>query len=272
VDTGRYLLRYAAWGSGPPIIFVHGISDVARSFALVAADLSRDFTCILYELPTGAGDRARWSRYRPEHLPADLFALMDHLKLDRTYLLGSSFGSTIALRAAAAKPERFARIVLQGGFARRPISRFEVAVARLGRYFPGQMRHLRISTSLKSRRDGAILDQALAERRAFMRENCGSATIHSVAHIGLIIAQTDLRPHLSKVQLPVRLIGGDSDGIVPIQYEKELLSLLPMVERIEIPNCGHLPQYTHPGLLAELMRQFFTPSCGGAGHDACSAH
>jgi pimeloyl-ACP methyl ester carboxylesterase len=197
---------------------------------------------------------------------------LDHLQLPRTYLFGSSFGATIALKAASEHPDRFARMVLQGGFARRSVERWEQVLCQFARYAPGRMKHLVIGTSLKSPGDFAIMSKLPKERRRFMLSNCGNAPIAASAQIALLIAQLDLRPLLGGVTLPVRLIGGDRDGIVPRACEEEVLRGLPMAERIEIDGCGHLPQYTHPGLLAELIRQFFTPECGRVPHDGCSAH
>ncbi|MBX7105977.1 MAG: alpha/beta hydrolase [Gemmataceae bacterium] len=260
-DAGLYTLRYALWGSGPPLVFVHGLSDVARSFALVAADLSRDFTCILYELPSGDGDAARLGAYRHRHYADDLHRLLDHLKLDRTYLLGSSFGSTIAQRAAADRPERFARLVLQGGFARRPVHPRDVVLARFARYWRGRMRSMPVKTSLKNPKEASVFATVPDDRRRFFEDNVGSALIGATARIGLLIAGLDTRPLLPKLTMPVRLIGGDRDGIIAPEREQELLAGLPNAERVEIPQCGHVPQYTHPGLLAELTRVFLNPNC-----------
>ena len=163
-------------------------------------------------------------------------------------------------------------MILQGGFAQRPILRMEKALCQFARFMPGRMRHLVIGTSLKSPSDAAVFLRLPPERRGFMLANCGSAPIAAAAQIALIIDKLDLRPFLKKVQIPVRMIGGDCDGIVPVSCEKELLKGLPMAERLEIAECGHLPQYTHPGLLAELIRQFFTPECGRVPHVGCEAH
>jgi pimeloyl-ACP methyl ester carboxylesterase len=259
--AGLYTLRYALWGSGPPLVFVHGLSDFARSFACVAADLSRDFTCVLYDLPNGDGDSARLGAYRHRHYVADLFRLLDHLGLERTYLLGSSFGATVAIAAAAEKPERFARLVLQGAFARRPVHPRDVVLARFARYWRGRMRSLPIKTSLKNPKEASVFATASPDGRRFYEENTGSALISATARLGLLVAGLDLRPSLSRLTMPVRLIGGDRDGIIPAALEQELLAGLPNAERIEIPMCGHVPQYTHPGLFAELVRQFLNPDC-----------
>jgi pimeloyl-ACP methyl ester carboxylesterase len=267
-DTGRYLCRYVLWGDGPPIVFIHGISDVARSFAMIAADLCRDFTCILYELPTGEEDHAGMGGYRHAHFVNDLIALLDHLNLERTYIFASSFGATIALRALAEQPQRFARAVLQGAFARRPVHPRETILAQFARYWRGRMRSLPVRTSLKNPKESMVFDTAPPDRATFLQDNCGSAPISTVARIGLVISKLDLRPILRKIQKPIRLIGGDRDGIVPFALEQEVLAGLPNAERIEIPICGHVPHYTHSALLAELIRQFFTPDC----HDTCDHH
>src|SRR5262245_43219860 len=127
-DTGRYRCRYYAWGEGPPLVFVPGLSDDALSFVLPIALLSRHFRCVAYDLPAGGADGARLDRYRHRDLVADLFALMDHVGARRGYLFGSSFGSTVALAALHAAPERLPRGILQGGFAHRPLAWAEVAL------------------------------------------------------------------------------------------------------------------------------------------------
>src|SRR6266536_3200574 len=53
--TGRYRCRYYAWGEGPPLVFIPGLSDDRLSFVLPIARLSDSFHCVAYDLPTGQG-------------------------------------------------------------------------------------------------------------------------------------------------------------------------------------------------------------------------
>src|SRR5262249_33519590 len=124
-DTGGYACRYFVWGQGPPLVFVHGLCDDARSLVQPIRLPSQYFRCVAYEPATGR-EGARLGRYRHADYVEDLFRLLAHLRLEQTDLYGSSFGSTIVLKALRQAPERFPRAVLQGGFARRPLEPAEV--------------------------------------------------------------------------------------------------------------------------------------------------
>ena len=108
-------MQYFVWGSGPPIVFIHGMSDRARAFAMVMHHLIERYTCVAYELPDGTTDGSELRRYIHKDYVADLMELLDHLGLATTAVLGSSFGSTIALAAMANTPRRFTHGILQGG-------------------------------------------------------------------------------------------------------------------------------------------------------------
>ena len=58
---------------------------------------------------------------------------------------------------------------------------------------------------------------------------------------------------------PVLLVCGDRDPLVGPARSEELLRGLPRAVRVELPECGHNPQFTHPGALAELVHRFLTP-------------
>ncbi len=255
--TGRYRMRYSVWGNAPrTLIVIHGLCDLARSFAMLLSHLVEDFRCIAIELPNGADDDALLGRYRHDDLTRDVHALLDHLNLDRVDLLGSSFGSTVALRTAITHPDRVRKVVLQGGFARRPLIRIERGLARLGRYWPWRMGQLPIRDRVMHRLESHAFVTAPPEIFRFLIANSGQTPIRAAARRALILDTLDLRPLLPKVQCPVLMIGGDRDTIVPRCYEAEVEAGVPNVHRIEFAPCGHYPQYTHPSQMANEMLAF----------------
>jgi len=253
----RYRMRHFDWGSGPPVIFIHGMNDTARSFCMpMRGMVDAGFRCIAYELANGGADGANLGMYRHPHYAEDLIALLDHLHLPVVDLFGSSFGSTIALSALARFPHRFSRAVLQGGFARRPLARIERGLARLGRYWPWLMGDLPIRPRVMRRLEGGQFAGCPPEVFEFLLECGGSNPIRAAAQRTLIIDTIDLRPILPTIPHPILMIGGDRDGLVPREMEAEVERGAPDVRRIEFAPCGHYPQYTMPDPMAEVMVLF----------------
>jgi pimeloyl-ACP methyl ester carboxylesterase len=227
---------------------------------MTMAELQEHVTCIGYELPTGCGDGASMTGYHVHGLRDDLYALLDHLYIERAYLLGFSFGSMIALAALAGQPRRFGRALLVGGFARRSLAWTEVLLAHWVRYCPGHIRDLPGFAALV-RRDS--VDQFAArppgELEHFVAGEC-APLLRTFAARALLMHHTDLRPMLSQISQPVLLVHGDCDPLVSRAHEDELKQALPNAALATIKNCGHYPQLTHPDVFNEVVRQFLIPA------------
>jgi pimeloyl-ACP methyl ester carboxylesterase len=268
-DTGRYRMPYFTWGAGPPLVFVHGVSDCSRSFVPPIARLSAHFRCIAYDLPNGRGDGARLRRYRHADLVEDLWALLDHLKVSRAYLLGASFGSTVVLEAARARPDGVPRLILQAGVAQRRLRRAERVLAWLGRYLPGRMARVPLREKVLRLVNEPMFAGRPAEAWQYFVECTGRGQIAAFAHQARWLHGLDLRPMLPEVRQPVLLVCGDRDRVMPPRYEEVLLAGLPNAGRAVIEGCGHVPSHTHPEALAEVVRRFLTPMAACATEATC---
>jgi pimeloyl-ACP methyl ester carboxylesterase len=258
-NTGRYRLPYYRWGEGPPLLFVHGVGDSCRSFIRPISRLSAHFRCIAYDLPSGHRDSARLRRHSHDDLVADVWALLDHLGLQQSYLLGSSFGSTIVLKAMHAHPERLPRGILQGGLAYRPLRRAERILAYWGRFLPGAMASVPLREKVLLKTAGSAFKEMFPDVWNHFLDCSGRARLAAFAAQAHMLRDPDLRPLLPHIRQPVLLICGDQDRVVPRPYEEVLLQGLPNAGRVVLEGCGHVPSYTHPEVLAEVIRQFLTP-------------
>jgi len=259
-DTGRYRCPYFTWGNGPPLVFICGLADLPDSFVMPMSVLSQQFRCVGYMLPEGKSDGAVLKGYAHADLVADLFALLDHLGLEKTYLFGSSFGSTIALAAMQAQPARVPRAMLQGGFARRRLRLGQWLLASCARYWPGNMRHLPLRRLSAYWRHRGPFATRPADVWDYFKDCAGAPRQSATAHRALIMHALDLRPILPQIRQPVLLICGAHDPLVDKECEAQLLQGLPCAQRIEIAGCGHFPYFSHPELLAQIVRLFLTPS------------
>lgn len=277
-DTGHYRCRYWTWGQGPPLVFIHGLSDRARAFALLGSVLASHFRCIAYDLPSGRDDGARLRRYTHADLVEDFFALLQHVGAQQAYLFGASFGSTIALAALRAHPERLPRAILQGGFAWRPLAPAEIWLARAARFWPGSMARVPLRRALLRYSHHAPFADRPPEFWQFFTTSCAAGPIKAVAHRAALLHRVDLRAALGEIRQPMLLVCGDRDPLVSTKCEEELLRGLPNAGLVKLPGCGHNPLYSHPEKLAELVRAFLMP-CGGCesastcplAHEACHA-
>ncbi len=246
VETGRYRCRYVSWGSGPPLVFLHGLGDSMHAWMELMALLQEQYRCIAYDQPIGHGDGARIRGYRLEHLVDDLFLLLDHLKLPSATLVGHSLGSTIALGAMHCRPQRIDRGVLVGGFAHRPLRRREWGLAWIGRFLPGRIRIIPKRTRQLEQPDRQALIQT--------RSQNGAIPIKTIAHWAFQLHQVDVRSLLPEIHQPVLLVCGDGDPLVPHVCQQELFRQLPRATMFQIEQCGHFPMATHPEALAYALR------------------
>jgi pimeloyl-ACP methyl ester carboxylesterase len=258
-DTGRYRMAYFTWGEGPPLLFIHGVADTSRSFVRPISRLSAHFRCIAYDLPGNHGDGARMRRYTYADLIDDVWALLDQLRIKQSYLLASSFGSTIALPALAARPERLPRAILQGGLALRPLRWTEYLLAQVGRLLPGTVRRLPLFERVARRVSYPPVADWPTPVWDYFLDCSGRTPISTFAYQALLLNHLDMRPLLPQVRQPVLLLCGERDFVIGPAHAEILLNGLPNAGRVIVEGCGHLPSYTHPEVMAEVIRQFLTP-------------
>jgi pimeloyl-ACP methyl ester carboxylesterase len=105
-------VRVQELGDGEPVLFVHGGPNSGSTWASLAAQLP-GYRRLLVDRPgTGLSEATRLG---PDDLAevAEVFVadVLDALGLEWAHVVGSSFGGFLALRSAAATPERFGRMV-----------------------------------------------------------------------------------------------------------------------------------------------------------------
>ena len=114
IKVGDISIDYRSFGSGLPVVLLHGLSCGKRMWLHQVRALSPHYRVIVYDqrghgLTDAPDDR---SRYSPGHLVRDLAGFLDALGLDRVALVGFSMGGGPALGIAAQRSERVSHLVL----------------------------------------------------------------------------------------------------------------------------------------------------------------
>ena len=107
-------VRIQEIGAGPPVLFIHGVATSGVSWAGLAAR-AKGFRCLVLDRPGTGLSEPLGRPLDPGTLAAMADVLvadvLDALEVPSAHIVASSFGGYMALRSAAATPERVARMV-----------------------------------------------------------------------------------------------------------------------------------------------------------------
>ena len=261
LDGVRLHLRDTGPRAAPPVLFLHGFGSSLHTWEEVAGALDRDFRVIRLDLPgfglTGADATGDYSDARSH---AVILALMQRLGLERVALVGSSMGGRIAWSFAAAHPGRVTRLVLMApdGFASPGIAYDQPPrVPALMRVLPYTLPEGMLRGSLRpAYGDPAVMTEALFERYRDMMLAPGvrQAILDRMGQH--VLRQPE--PLLAQIRVPVLLLWGDRDAMVPVTNAQDYLRALPDARLVTLPGIGHVPMEETPTEVARALRDFLT--------------
>lgn len=113
VEVGAASMAYRAFGSGPPLLFVHGWPLSGFTYRKVIPPLATSYTCYAVDLP-GAG-QTRWrgdNDFSFRGQAANLKRFAEALDLRAVHLVAHDTGATIARALALIAGERIGKMVL----------------------------------------------------------------------------------------------------------------------------------------------------------------
>lgn len=256
----RHRLTFRVLGQGPPLILCPGIASTYRGYALTLNRLAARFRTVVFDYPgEHHDDGARLSKITHEHLVDDVFGLIEHLHIGRAFLFGTSFGSTIVLRALHREPRRFPKAVVQGGFAHRRYTPAERMALMIGRRFPGNASRLPLHEPVLRWNNQSHFPTVIADRWPYFLEQNGLTPIAAMSHRLDMLTRLDLRPLLPRIPTEILVLQGNEDRIVPRRHFDELAAALPSAKGVVMPLVGHQPHFTHGEALADVIGEFLLP-------------
>src|SRR5688572_20800554 len=111
LNVGDAVISYDVTGRGTPLVFIHGWTQNKSVWDDQVSVFSKRYRVIRYD-SRGYGKSTGFSDESVE--PLDLLVLLEALRIDRAYIVGHSRGGDIALRFAAAYPQKVNGLVLYG--------------------------------------------------------------------------------------------------------------------------------------------------------------
>ena len=272
-------VRVQELGEGEPVLFIHGGPNAGSTWASVAAEMP-GFRSLLLDRPgTGLSAEIRIGSDNLAEVAEVLVAdVLDALGIERAHVVASSFGGFLALRSAAATPERFGRMVQMACPAGAPgmgMPGFMKALVTpgLGRLIgalppnarAGQMmlRQIGHGKSLDAGRIPQVFhDWYLAMQRYTDTMANESQMIRSLASVraGWHPALSLDEDLLGRITTPTYFLWGADDPFGGPDIAQQLVAAMPSAELEMVPDAGHLPWLDDPARAAEVVGSFLRPT------------
>jgi pimeloyl-ACP methyl ester carboxylesterase len=204
-------------------------------------------------------------------------ALMDRLGLDRFIAVGHSWGGGVALSAAIRHAPRIRGLVLVSSVGPGAPATWDdrlLATPVVGEIFAaltiGATGHLLGIDRVQSMADRRLAGRTLEAVRALTRltgAGTGSRVWQSFVteQRSLLTELHLLAPELGSLEVPVAILHGHADRVVPASVAAMLASTIPGAEFNMLPGAHHLLPLDHPEEVADAVQRVNARAGGPAG-------
>lgn len=251
VQAGPYRLHYLEAGSGTPLVLVHGLgSHATQDWGRLIPLLDERLHVYAPDLPGfGRSERPAAADYSIAMQVEAVRAFMQAKGIRRARVAGLSMGGWIASRLAGEHPDVVERLVVVDAAGMRPerpdipaevlLPRDEDGVRRL----VAAVRHNAPVPPSFLARDilGRQREQEWVVRRA----------LESMRDRGDWLNGT-----LARADMPVLVVWGRQDALIPVAYAAALAAEFPRAELTVLDGCGHVPMSDCPDAFDRAVLPF----------------
>ena len=236
IDLPPYSFWETRSGAGTPVVLIHGLGGSSDWWR-------RNIPALVQQHEVAAVDLVGFGKNRPflrrsqlpltfEEIAALLSRWIRSTFRSPVHLVGNSMGGHIATHVAARFPDvaRSLTLVNSTGipFEFDPINHARNLIVPAG-----------------------MLSFAQILARDLLR---GGPTSIALAFARLL--RDDTRELLRSLRLPVFLLWGDSDPLVPVEYASQILEVKPGARLFVIPRGGHIPMWQNPEVFNRELLSF----------------
>jgi len=236
-------LSWRAYGEGEPVLMIMGFMGSSRAWFRLLPHVARRHRAIVFDnRGTGDSDRPR-GLFTMDDFVEDAIAVLDAAGEDSAHVLGVSMGGMIAQHLALAHPGRVRSLALcctHPGAQRRdgrPPWRMVASIALRPFVGPGGTFRIVAPLLYSERTRTEHRDRLEADLRMRAQE---VTPAHTALGQGAAIFRHDTRKRLADLQMPVLIVHGEEDRLVPVENAYELARLIPHAELKILANAGHL--------------------------------
>ena len=251
VRNGQFAADVLEAGSGAPLVYLHGIAGLRDDDPFVAALAKAGHRVIAPRHPGFGGSTGDDEIVDQSDLLYYYLDLLDALDLRGVPLVGHSLGGMFAAELAALQPERYTKVALIAPFGlwdpENPVLDYFVAspAEQAAALFNDPQSDAAKSVLPEPQNEGdiaALLERVKAQRVA--------------AKYLWPIPNRGLAKRLHRLRIPVQIIWGEGDGIIPPSYASSFQQRLPQATVTTVPNAAHMVTVEQPEQVVKAIEDF----------------
>ncbi|MCU1280693.1 MAG: Alpha/beta hydrolase fold protein [bacterium] len=252
-------LHYEERGSGPAVLFSHGLLWSGAMFDAQVAALSSSFRCIAYDHRGQGRSATSPAPYDMERLASDAATLIEKLGATPCHFVGLSMGGFVGIRLAARRPELLRSLTLvesaADGEPRWNVPKYR-AMALIMRTFG--IRPL-VGAVMKIMFGRTFLrDAARAPLRDKMRgELLALDPARVEAALDAVIRRRPILDELSRIATPTQVLHGDEDRAIVMPRAQQMARAIAGARLVVIPRAGHTSSVEEPEAITRALAAFF---------------
>ncbi|MFB3903476.1 MAG: alpha/beta fold hydrolase [Acidobacteriota bacterium] len=269
IQAGSVRTRYWQEGDrGSNLVLLHGLGSYLDSWCLNISRLAERHRVYAPDLiGHGYTDKPQIS-YSLDSFVAFLGDFLSALGLERTDLVGHSWGGSVALRFAGLCPERVGRLVLAGSSGLGPDVSLWLRLLTLPFFNTGAVRVGRTVLKIISRKVIVRPERRTPEWVGMTQERMRISEVRAVVrsvtrnHLRLSGLRPEvmelIRTELPGLRVPTLVIHGREDWLIPPSNVAFARSLNPRLEVKFLERCGHELQYECAEEFNEAVLEFLS--------------
>lgn len=270
IEGNQIIVTLAGDPANPPVFLIHGWTLQRGVWESTIRALEGKYYCIAPDLlGHGASDKPANADYSLEAQAQRIFKLADQLGIQKFSMIGHSMGGQIALYIACSlAPQRVEKIATIGGLVTGELNpKVEKVNAKLAQFGRKMLALYDISRSLINFKPfvnwafrpwfydmkSVPLKTWEAERLSATNRACAISydeTYKSLRSISLV-------KYLHKVKIPVLIVHGENDGVVPVEQAMIVQDTVTNHQLALFKKCGHFPMYEKPNHYLKALAMMF---------------
>ena len=253
-------IYYERTGSGPAIVFAHGLGGNHLSWWQQVPTFSSRYTCVTFAHRGFSPSRITSGGVDPALFEGDLLTLVDHLELTDVRLVAQSMGGWTCLNFALHYPRRVRALVMASTGGAVDLNTLDTADRKSIEHWSAT------SGGMQAELRKRGIHPAAGERMA--REQPALEFLYrEIDRLSIGLDKETLRAkgraastlpavELKRLTIPVLFVAGEEDVVFPAPAAAALANLVPGAKLESVPQTGHSVYFERPEIFNRLLSDF----------------